>query len=230
MVLDFFFPKKCLGCSKSGGYLCEQCWSKLQFQHEQICPYCEKDSLEGKAHFNCLKQSCLSGNISVLKYSNPLSKRILHQFKYAYISDLKTLIGQIIYKYLSTNNKITSFTNFIKSRPVIIPIPLHKKRQSWRGFNQSELISKEIAKYFDLKVNNNCLYRKKETLPQVDLRRKQRKENIKGVFRVDKSNPLENKKVLLIDDVWTTGSTLREAAKSLRGNFDCKVWSFTLCR
>jgi len=100
---------------------------------------------------------------------------------------------------------------------LIIPVPLEKRRMKWRGFNQSREIAEELASSsgLGLRVLNNVLIKTKETLPQVELSDEARKENIKGVFLV-KKDLIKNKKILLVDDVYTTGATMIECARVLR--------------
>jgi ComF family protein len=104
-----------------------------------------------------------------------------------------------------------NFSDFI-----LIPIPLEKKKLKWRGFNQSEEIGKKLAENLKIPIFSNVLFKIKETRPQVELSEKERRENIRGCFLVKNKDLIKNKKILLLDDVFTTGSTMEEAAKTLK--------------
>jgi len=114
---------------------------------------------------------------------------------------------------------------------ILIPVPLHSRRQRWRGFNQAELLGKILAEKFNWQVRTDILVRHKHTKPQVDLKGKERKNNIRGAFKITPKAKIKNlKKVWLFDDVWTTGSTLRECGQVLKRAGVRKVWGLTLAR
>lgn len=113
---------------------------------------------------------------------------------------------------------------------ILIPIPLAKKRQKERGFNQSEEIGKELSKFLKIPLVNNALIKVRETLPQVELSGKEREENIKGAFWCRDENMVKNKTIFLVDDVFTTGSTMEEAARVLKEAGAKKVWGITVAR
>lgn len=141
-------------------------------------------------------QKCLNG-LTDQSYNNPLLKKAIHAFKYKFVKDLAKPLATLILK------KINFDYDFI------VPVPLHPRRLRWRGFNQAELLAKEINQNKLL----NCLIKTKNTKPQTQLSEKQRKQNIKGAFKCIFN--LKNKKILLIDDVETSGSTLQECKKAL---------------
>jgi len=115
------------------------------------------------------------------------------------------------YAIIELKEKKIAFPN----NSILVPIPLYWHRQNWRGFNQSEEIGKLIAAKLGWDFSNNLLVRKASKKPQASLKREERKTNIKGVFKVSKG-PDKNKPILLFDDVWTSGSTAKEAAKILK--------------
>jgi len=119
------------------------------------------------------------------------------------------------------------YNNF--SQSLIMPVPLHKKRLRWRGFNQSELLAKGIKKYFNLDLRLDELIRTKHKKPQTKLSGRKRKENVKGCF-FWKGDWLDGKNIILVDDVITTGSTLNECAKVLKENGAGEVWGLVVAR
>jgi ComF family protein len=138
-------------------------------------------------------------------------------------------MGKIFCESLEQNQL---FHQLLKSQPLLLPIPLHKKRLRTRGYNQSELLASYVAQYFGLKMNNEILIRTKETKPQFDLSRVQRFSNMSDAFSVNKiyKNQLQNQMVLLIDDIATTCSTLRSAAKVLRKAGSGEVYGVTFAK
>lgn len=97
-----------------------------------------------------------------------------------------------------------------------MPVPISKKRDKERGYNQSTLIARELSKLLNLKLVTNCLYKTKNVIEQSKLTKEKREENIQGVYSLKNIEKLENKKVLLFDDIYTTGSTVNECCKILR--------------
>ncbi len=211
LLLDILFPKFCIGCGKEGSYLCKDCLSLIEIIEYQFCPVCGKRIINGKICETCKKKTNLNGLYFAVSYQNQLVKKLITQFKYKpFIKQLSPILSFLIITHLSALNK-TDFSEFS-----LIPVPLSKKRLKWRGFNQSKEIAKELSKYLKIPVLDNTLFRKKETVPQTKLKKEQRKENIKQVFLCDKQKLKENKKILLIDDVYTTGATMEECAKVLK--------------
>ncbi len=195
-ILDLLFPKFCLNCQKEGDYLCEDCQATLEISgfHQRY------------------PTSRLTDLYFALNYQKPLIQNIIKLFKYEpFVKDLsKILSSLIIYHFQLLDNK-PNFSDY-----VLIPLPLGKNRLKWRGFNQAEEIGKELSKFLKIPLLNNVLIKIKETLPQVELVGEARKENIKGVFLSNNENLIKNRKILLIDDVYTTGATMEEAAQVLK--------------
>jgi len=152
---------------------------------------------------------------------------MIHRFKYQSIESLKKPLAQLIINYLEKellNNKLKNY--------VLTPIPLSLRRKINRGFNQSELLAVEISKYLNLPVVN-LLKRKKFTAPQADISDWQkRKENISGAFEMidSKNQSGRYKKVILVDDVATSGATLEEAARVLKEAGIKEVYGLVVAR
>ncbi len=137
----------------------------------------------------------------------------------------------IIHNLKRTENPLLKVATGLKpGTTFIVPIPLSKKRLKERGFNQSEEIAKELSKFLEIPMASNVLLKIKETLPQVELSKNGREENIKGVFVVRIKDPIKEKNILLVDDVLTTGSTLAEAARCLKDAGAKHVWGITVAR
>lgn len=112
--------------------------------------------------------------------------------------------------------KNEKFFKFLKSYDTIIPVPISSKRRRERGYNQCELLAKEIARLVQIEYNNKCLYKVKNITEQSKLNKEEREKNIEGVYEIKNQHTLENKKILLLDDIFTTGSTVNECCKMLR--------------
>jgi len=107
-----------------------------------------------------------------------------------------------------------SFEN-LKKYDIIITVPISKKRKKERGYNQSILIAREISKIINAPIAKNILYKTKNTVPQSSLNKKQREENAKGVYKATNIANMYNKKILILDDIYTTGNTVNECARVL---------------
>ena len=117
-------------------------------------------------------------------------------------------------------------------KPILIPVPLHPRRERWRGFNQSELLGKKLANHFGWQVKTDILSRQRYTQPQMSLKGQERKTNIIKAFKVNSplSDLIFSSPLIVFDDVWTTGSTLKEAGKALKMAGFKNVWGLTICR
>lgn len=228
-ILDFLFPKICVGCSKLGTYFCQNCIQNI-LQKELICPFCKRPSIGGAVHPVCKRKYGLDGLWSLGAYQDSLKKAI-QKLKYHFVSDLGETLVDLTLKYWARYNPF--LLDEIKKDGgknwQIVPVPLHKYRQNWRGFNQSALLAKLLAKKIGL-TYSEALVRVKNTKPQADLSADKRKLNIKNAFSLTKSSRLGPNNFILVDDVWTTGSTMRECCFILKKGGAKKVWALTLAR
>ncbi|MFH1180793.1 MAG: ComF family protein [bacterium] len=208
---DLFFPKHCFCCKKEGEYLCQDCQALLD-----ISP----------AHQN-YKTAALDDLYYALPYQNSIVKNLIRQLKYEpFAKELaKTLSSLILIHFQLLDNK-PDFSNFN-----LIPLPLEKKRLKWRGFNQAEEIAKPLAEFFRLEILKEAIVKIKKTLPQAELKDdNQRKENIKNAFFSKNPEKIKGRKILLVDDVYTTGATMEEAARILKAAGAQKVVGIAACR
>lgn len=234
--LDLLFPKRCLGCKKLGQFLCSSCQRDLKIQGTLVCPVCEGLSVGGRSHSRCLGKLNLDGLVCLWQYQG-LTKALVKALKYQLIRELVEQTVDMALKQLWQNRKekYLEFWQFLGKEPIILPIALHPLRWRWRGFNQAEIIGQKFAAFWQLPFSTKILERIKVTQPQVELRGKQRQQNIKGAFGLasqlnKRKNILGERQFLLIDDVWTTGATLREAGKVLKQAGAAEVWGLTLAR
>jgi ComF family protein len=226
-ILDLFLPKFCFGCGKEGNYLCEDCLAVIEILERNFCPGCQKVTVNGETCPSCKKSTKLNGLYFSTSYQNNLVKKMITQFKYEpLIRELKKPLADLIITHFQLCEKTKSyFADF-----VLVPVPLEIKRMKWRGFNQSEEIAKELAKYLEIPVISDSLFKTKETLPQMELNSEEREENIKGAFLVKNIEKIVRKRILLVDDVYTTGSTMNECARALKDAGAREVWGVAVAR
>lgn len=229
LILDALFPKKCIGCRKTGNYFCSDCIQKIT-QTDLVCPKCERPALGGQIHPVCRRSYGLDGLWSLGVYQEPLRSAI-QKLKYRYIEELAQVLVDVTVEYwarwqplLLGEVKKSGGQNWI-----VVSVPLHWYRQNSRGFNQSGLLAKDLAQKLGLKYEP-VLKRIKYTKQQAKLKGKERSQNIKNAFELDSKLSIRDSNILLIDDVWTTGSTLRECCYVLKRSGAKKVWALTLAR
>lgn len=220
MLLDLLFPKACLSCQKYGAYICEDCATKIT-RHNQTCIVCGHISLLGITHKECLKHTPLDGAIIPTEYQN-LTRTALHQIKYKMNF---AIVSELLEKTVK-RNKIKACLQE-QHFDISTEVPMHKFKENKRGFNQAILIAKWIEKEYGI-LHQSVLRKTKHTTAQMHLKREERIFNVKNVFEIKSDITLENKNILLIDDVTTTASTLEECAKILKENNASKVWALVI--
>ncbi len=230
-LLDFLFPKRCLGCGRIGKYFCIQCVGKIRIiaQRETICPVCERPAISGATHPICKTNYSIDGLTSFFQYEGIIQKAI-KALKYRFVSDLASeFVGLIPQSFFSdlTNLRAT------KPRSFLVPIPLHSARLRYRGFNQAELLGTLIAEKLHTPVWSDVLKRVRSTTPQVETKdRNERLENMKKVFACNHlaTQPSNHVSIFLFDDVFTTGATMRSAASVLKRAGSKHVHGITITR
>lgn len=232
--LDLLFPKFCLGCQKEGTYLCDDCRALLEISEFDYC-LCSKNPfrlpIEQKNNGKCPRchDKKLAGLYFALPYKEKsLTRKLIHQFKYQpYIKDLaKTLAGIIIEHFILAGKN----TDDIWENSVLIPIPLDKNKLKARGYNQSEELAKELVKVLRIPLILDNLVKIKSTPAQMELKKEEREKNLINAFLVENPEEIKNKKIFLVDDVYTTGSTMEECALVLRDAGAKSVWGIAIAR
>jgi len=227
-VLDILFPKFCLNCGAEGNYLCPDCLSLIEVLDRQYCPFCFPPRIVfAGTCLSCKRTKKLAGLYCAASYENFIVKKLIHQFKYEpYLKDLAKTLSSLIITHLQHLNKVNNFESFL-----LVPAPLHKKKLKQRGFNPAQEIAKEIAKALKIPVIN-ALAKIKQTPAQVELEKEERLENIKGAFICPRPDlgQIKNRKILLVDDVFTTGATMEECALTLKKAGAKEVWGMVVAR
>ncbi len=220
--LDSLFPHRCSFCYKEGDAMCKKCITEQKPLETQVCIECLKPSFSGLSHTTCKSQYSPDGLISVFKYEE-VSKAII-EGKYQFIARIFEIFGNLVSDFLLSMGLKGNFEKF-----TVTSLPLSHSRQKWRGFNQSAI----TGNYLSVKLNlpyRELLERDKHKKSQKDLDRAERKLNVKNAFRLAPAKDVRGKNILLVDDVITTGSTLKEAVKTLKQNGAAEVWCITIAR
>ena len=227
IIIEIIFPAKCLNCEKQGDFLCKDCLFLIETIEQKYCHICKKRKPD--TVFQCAKCKHKTSLFHLFfattyneKREDVLVKKLIHYFKYEpLIRQLSSIFSNLIiahFKIIGLNK------NFFKDF-IIIPIPLYIKREKWRGFNQAEEIAKHLSSQLKIPFIKKTLIRIKNTKPQTETEnREERQNNLKGAFKCLNYNLIKGKNVLLIDDIYTSGSTMEEAARTLKKDGAKKIW------
>ena len=193
--------------------------------NECICPVCEKSAIGGATHPRCRGRYTPDGLTSFFYYGAVVReavKSIKYRFVYDLVSEFVSLVPDACIGRLPMNDE----------RLVVVPIPLHSSRLRFRGFNQAEKLGAVLAIRLHLQINTGILTRTRKTNPQVEMKKKEdRLKNMENVFTTQHSEfPMHNSGILLFDDVFTTGATMRAATKELKRAGVPFVWCVTMAR
>lgn len=211
-ILDILFPQTCGICGK--------------LNDKSLCKKCEK-LLNAQSSFNIDNynenfETNFNEHLYIFEYQGIIRKKIL-EYKFHEKSYLYKTFANFILK-----NK--NFCEKLKKYDIIIPIPISKKRYKFRGYNQSLLIAKYLSKMLNIELAQDCIFKTKNIVEQSKLNKQDRLENIIGVYELKNKYKLENKKILIFDDIFTTGSTVNECSKILRQASPTEIGVLTLAK
>jgi len=231
-LADLVFPPRCLSCGgdlEEGASIaiCEGCRAGIGYIRSPLCIVCgepfasdvEKDHVCG----SCLTSPPPFAAARSLGRFDGALMAMIHRLKYREQSRLASPLG-----YLMASGDYPGFR--IGEASLVMPVPLHLQRLRQRGFNQSLLMAGTVGKRYGIPVDARSLRRPVASEPQVTLGRKERERNVRGVFAVADGKRIRGKSILLVDDVYTTGSTLKECARVLLRAGAREVSVLTLAR
>jgi len=233
-------------------YVCRKCFREIRLKSNLECIGCKKQTHLGLTCARCTKGNRIDPEqsredssrrasapygidqlIIAAELSDPLVEKMLKIYKYSFILDMAAPLSAIAKKCIKklASKKISLF----EDNPLLIPVPLHKKRLNWRGFNQSQLIAQNISDSLLVSLGEGILVRNKDAKRQADIKvREERLQNIRGNFVITDYKIIKGRTVILVDDICTTGATLNECARVLKnppaGGGVKKVIGFVIAR
>lgn len=206
-LFQILYPKQCLICGK--------------LEQDTICSKCN-NALKIEAKIERYNNKSFNKHLYIFKYEGKIRNLIID-----YKFNDKPYLNEVFVKIILKNEKIC---RKIEKYDIIIPVPIHRRRKSERGYNQSELIARKLAENLRIELVTESLIKQKNTLPQSALSRQQRKENVKEVYKIQNRQKIENKKVILLDDIYTTGATTQECSKILKQNGAKEILVLTIAK
>lgn len=213
-VVNYLFPPRCLSCYElntlENGF-CADCWSKLDFISKPYCITCgyalSVHVLENQVCAKCSTWPPHYDKLRSIMKFNEYSKLLIHAFKYYDKTNLAKVFAQLI---------CNRYGSEIADVDIIIPVPMHKLKRLFRMYNQSYLLALEISKIISKPLYYDLLVKSKWTKSQTSLSRSKRKKNLAGSISLKSPELAKGKKVLLVDDVKTTGATIDLCSKILK--------------
>ena len=210
-VLAVVFPSRCPACAHSlrrplSGPLCEACWALLPTRSLALCPC----SASGERRCPRCRRGLnpLGRGLSLGRHEGPL-RLLVHELKYR---GKRVVAARLAEQFLAR----ADVRALLEPDCLLVPVPLHPRRRRQRGFNQSELMARELARRCGRRLVAEVLARRTDTSPQTGLSAAARRANLKDAFLVRRRGALAGRVVVLVDDVLTTGATARACAAALR--------------
>ena len=230
LVLDMVYPPSCPVCQNTLGfdsgkriYIHKYCKRQLVYIGKFRCLKCGKEIRDENLQYcyDCKKiNHIFEQGIAVYKYTDGI-KQSIYQYKYKNKREYATFYAKEIYR--------NCYQAFNMWQPdIIIPVPLYKSKYKIRGFNQAQLISEQLSRLTNIPTDDKILIRNRKTTPMKELNDKERLKNLKNAFIIGE-NIVKYKKVLIVDDIYTTGSTIDECSKVLKSNGVEQVYFVCLC-
>ena len=232
---QILFPHYCLLCQKEKFLICPTCQKTFKIKKFPRCPVCQKINSNFEICPSCKKNNnlVLDGIFVTGFWEDPLFRKIIYLFKYEFIFEAGKILNKNIVNFVKFHKILSENTNK-KNKIILTAVPLHQKRENWRGFNQSEKLCQALAKKFKIQFYPKLLERKKNTPPQMNITdAKSRKLNIYAAFCLGpdfKKRLLRDAIVIIVDDITTTGATLNECAKILKKYKPKKIYGLVLAQ
>ncbi len=217
-LLNVLFPPRCVICRREGEWFCAACCARVELVLPPICERCGRP-LHGERCAFCLESPLEIDGLRAVAFFDGVMREAIHCFKYQRRTELVLQFGSMLSSYLT-------------AQPIgvdlVVPVPLHSERERWRGYNQALLLARETALHQKLALWYNVLERTRATPPQVGLDAKARRANVRDAFMAREE--VAGARILLIDDVCTTGATMNSCAIALKRRGAKAVWGLALAR
>ena len=233
-ILDIIFPKVCLGCGKftvasDFDYACEKCFREINLKDTFECMGCKRQTRLGLTCVSCKKENGVDQLLVAAELSDLVVEKMLKAYKYKFVFDISRPLSVIAKKCIK--KLLSKGFSLFEDNPLIIPVPLHKKRLNWRSFNQAELLARDISNTYHMSCCDDTLARIANPKHQADIKaREDRINNVKNNFTITDDKLMWGKTVVLVDDICTTGATLNECARILKKSGAKKVIGFVIAR
>lgn len=232
-ILDFILPSACSYCRSPVGdsgipFFCSSCWNDFAPLYGAVCPRCGRpfespEALSSSPGHECgacrLNPPLFDQALSIGYFEGPLREAI-HQFKYRPCRSLGRPLGEWMAEKV----------RLLAGIDVVMPVPLHAKRLRQRGFNQALLLAHRMSETHHIPLSHDNLFRSRQTKPQVGLTGEERIRNVAGAFALRRPAEIAARKIVLVDDVFTTGATMNECALVLKDAGAAQVIACTLAR
>jgi ComF family protein len=231
-LLDILFPPICHLCKvfipdAGDVHLCPRCLEQVTSicsPHCSVCgiPFATEDGIDHICGPCLAHAPSYHAARAAFVFAGPVQD-LIHRFKYSHKTHLHRPLALMTARHLAAFAAGTA-------AELIVPVPLHKKRLRWRGYNQAVLLAAVLAKEWRLPVARSALQRTRWTEPQINLAADERQQNVKGAFAVVDPRAVLGRRIILVDDVFTTGSTVEECAKTLKKAGAAEVSIVTVAR
>lgn len=232
-ILNILFPRRCPVCGEivkpAGSLICPSCVRELSFVKSPVCKKCGKEIVDETMEFceDCMShRHAFEYGVALLNYDET-ARRAMAQIKYNNKREYLDFFGAAMAKrYEKTIRRMEV--------DAIVPVPIHRSRLRWRGFNQAELLADILGERLGIPVRPELLVRTKRTLPQKELSASERLKNLTGAFcagqvLAQSDGVADVRRVLLVDDIYTTGSTIEACARVLRAAGIERVYAAVIC-
>lgn len=222
-LVDYIFPRRCVACGRFGQYFCPDCRLSVQpiLPSESMCPMCGRPAIAGITHPRCQTRYALDGLTSFFHYDGAIRDSI-KALKYRYVRNLAVEFVSLVPR--------EAFLSVPRDASCLVPIALHPSRRRYRGFNQAEILGAVVAGALHIPQAADILRRTRATIPQAEVaHRAARMRNMHGVFLAKRVAQI-SMNIVLFDDVFTTGATMRAAGMVLKRAGARRVWAVSMAR
>lgn len=234
-VVDLLFPPRCVGCQRFGAWLCDRCLDAIERIHPPVCPRCgwplessppfdpDASGRASSGYHRCHESPAQPDRLLACAFHAGPLREAIHRLKYENLRVMAVPLGRLMAQAW------TELAPADQPIDAIVPVPLHVSRERERGYNQATLLARELSLHLGRPMVEDTLVRTRHTRAQVGLDPKARQANVRGAFACVNTR-LTGSRVLLVDDVCTTSSTLGAASSALREGGVSSVWAYTLAR
>lgn len=224
-ILEALYPPTCPICDRveKPAVICPECRKKLRYIRSPRCLCCGKpvELEETERCFDCRRKHHEFEQGAALWAYTEESRNSVYRFKYQNCRVYAEVYGEELAKNLGGLVKMWK-------GEALIPVPVHARKRRQRGFNQAELLAREVGKHLEIPVETGILKRSRYTRPQKELDDNQRRKNLEKAFIIEK-NVVQYKKVVLVDDIYTTGATMDACARVLKEKGAEQIYFLCLC-